>query len=70
MTVDIINKINELMSTFNHKQKVIAKSTTVNKNFHFFLNTVNNEQVLFFRDDYTGEIYNFTTFVKKSCNCN
>lgn len=69
MTVDIINKINELMEVFNYKQRGIAKNTTLNKNFHFFLNTINSEQILFFRDSSTGEIWNFVTFVKKSCNC-
>ena len=57
------------MEVFNHNQKKIAKTTTLNKNFHFFLTPVNNEQILFFRDGSTGEVYNFITFVKKSCNC-
>lgn len=69
MTVEVINKINELMENFNTNQKKIAKSTTINKNFQFFVSYVNSQEDLFFKDKSTGEVYNFTTFVKKSCNC-
>jgi hypothetical protein len=69
MTIEIINKINAVMENLNSNQKKIAKSATINKNFQFFISYVNNQEDLFFKDRLTGEVYNFITFVKKSCNC-
>jgi hypothetical protein len=69
MKIEIIKKLELLMSDLNANQQKIAKNIIINRNFIFFENTVNTKVELFFRDNTTGEIYHFLTFVKKSCNC-
>lgn len=61
--------INESIEMMNANQKKIARTTSMNKNFEFFISVVNGQNILFFKDLKTLEVYNFVTFVKKSCNC-
>jgi hypothetical protein len=69
MRIEIIQMLNEIIEVMNSNQKKIARNASINKNFEFFISVVNGEKVLFFKDLRTSELYNFVTFVKKSCNC-
>jgi hypothetical protein len=69
MRIEIIEKLEYIITSLNSKQQSIAKSLMINTDVNFFESKVGEESEIFYSEKSTGNIYHFLTAVKKSCNC-
>jgi hypothetical protein len=69
MNINLIQRIEDVISTLNPRQQVIARNLQIDPIFQILEMSIYGKSNIFIKDLSTNQKYEFITFVKSKCNC-